>query len=159
MNKRGFTLTELIVVIIILGILTTIAVPSVISISQKIKGDMFCSKVENIISAAKLYGDDKFNNIIELSDAGLTIDNLKDALKNKNESTLSNYETNKYIIYTNVLELVQNNKISKDNDNPPYVIDPRDDSDITNKKVVIYKKNNRIYALYELSTEEEQLCS
>lgn len=57
-NKKGFTLVELLAVIVILGVLTAIAVPSVIGISKKIKQNMWESKVKTIEVAAELWADD-----------------------------------------------------------------------------------------------------
>ena len=41
LDKRGFTLVELLAAIVIMGILLVIAVPAVLSFSQNIKNDMF----------------------------------------------------------------------------------------------------------------------
>lgn len=57
-NKKGFTLVELLAVIVILGVLTAIAVPSVLGISKKIKTDMYESKIKTIEVAAELWADD-----------------------------------------------------------------------------------------------------
>lgn len=57
-NKKGFTLVELLAVIVILGVLTAIAVPSVLEISKKIKTDMYDSKIKTIEVAAELWADD-----------------------------------------------------------------------------------------------------
>lgn len=57
-NEKGFTLVELLAVIVILGVLTAIAVPSVLGISKKIKTDMYDSKIKTIEVAAELWADD-----------------------------------------------------------------------------------------------------
>ena len=57
-KKKGFTLIEIIAVIAVIAMLTTIAVPSVINVSNKVKEEMYCSKVVDIIEAAKLYEKD-----------------------------------------------------------------------------------------------------
>lgn len=57
-NEKGFTLVELLAVIVILGVLTAIAVPSVLGISKKIKTDMYESKIKTIEVAAELWADD-----------------------------------------------------------------------------------------------------
>ena len=57
-NKKGFTLVELLAVIVILGVLTAIAVPSVLGISKKIKTDVYDSKIKTIEVAAELWADD-----------------------------------------------------------------------------------------------------
>lgn len=57
-NKKGFTLVELLAVIVILGVLTAIAVPSVLGISKKIKSNMYDSKIKTIEVAAELWADD-----------------------------------------------------------------------------------------------------
>lgn len=61
-NKKGFTLVELIAVIVILALVITIAVPSTIGITKRLKKNMFCSKIDFIENAAKLYGEDNRND-------------------------------------------------------------------------------------------------
>ena len=59
----GFTSVELLAVIVIMGILLVVAVPAVLSFSQNIKNDMFCTKVETAEKAAQLYGQDNIDYI------------------------------------------------------------------------------------------------
>lgn len=58
LNKKGFTLTELLATIAILAIVVTIATPAVIGVSNSIKKNMYESKVKLISQNAKLYGED-----------------------------------------------------------------------------------------------------
>lgn len=58
MNKKGFTLTELLATIAILSVVITIAVPAVIGVSNSIKENMYKSKKKLLLQAAKLYGED-----------------------------------------------------------------------------------------------------
>lgn len=59
MNKRGFTLVELIATIVILGVIMTIAIPNVLSIIEKNKQDDFIETAKLLISEAeyKVRGD------------------------------------------------------------------------------------------------------
>ena len=57
-NNKGFTLVELMAVIVVLAIIIAIAVPSAITISHKIKIKMYNTKVDMILSSAKIYGQD-----------------------------------------------------------------------------------------------------
>ena len=57
-NRKGFTLVELLAVIVIMGVLITIAIPSSLTISKKIKNNMWQSKLNNIVVAAELWVDD-----------------------------------------------------------------------------------------------------
>jgi type IV pilus assembly protein PilA len=55
-NQRGLTLVELLAVIVILGIISAIAVPSIGNIIEKSKEDAAISDALQIINAAKLAG-------------------------------------------------------------------------------------------------------
>ena len=57
-NKKGFTLSEMLVVIAIIAIITVIAVPSIIVVNKNINKRLLSSKKEHIITAAELYGTD-----------------------------------------------------------------------------------------------------
>lgn len=61
MKKNGFTLVELLGVIAILALLATVATPAIISLSNKIKGNMYDAKVKLIKENAILYAEK--NNI------------------------------------------------------------------------------------------------
>ena len=62
-NYKGFTLTEMLAVIVILGVIALIAIPSSFAISARIQIRMYCTKIEGIIKSAELYADDHFDEI------------------------------------------------------------------------------------------------
>ena len=62
-NKRGFTLVELLTVIMILGILMAVAVPSIMGISKKLKNRGLDSKIDAITQAAVVYAQENSNKI------------------------------------------------------------------------------------------------
>lgn len=69
MKKKGFTLPELLVVIVIIGVIAVIAVPSIILINKNINKRLYNSKVDMIVSAAELYASDNpdiFNGTAEV---------------------------------------------------------------------------------------------
>ena len=69
MNKKGFTLTELLVVIALISIIVLIAVPSVVSISKRINKRVYNAKIQEIVTAAELFGTnnpDLFNGRTEV---------------------------------------------------------------------------------------------
>lgn len=55
MNKKGFTIIELIMVIVIISILSLVLVPNIITFNNKNKIKSCESLEKNIISAAKIY--------------------------------------------------------------------------------------------------------
>ena len=145
MNKKGFTLVELLVVIVMIAIIVTIAVPSIMGVNQNIKDNMLDKKVTMIEEAAILYGQDNKNSII--------------------------YSSNNYdglsCISLPVSELVPD-YLDKDNDNECLlepestgngcIVDPSDQNKyLDNKEVIIYYKYKRIYA--EVDIEDNLECS
>ena len=65
MRKKGFTLMEMLVVLVIAGIIMLIAVPSMMTISKSAKSRELSAKREALLSAAEAYGKD---NIPEFGD-------------------------------------------------------------------------------------------
>lgn len=127
-NNSGFTLIELLAVVVILAIIVTIAVPSTISISNKIKRNMYCSKIDFIENAAKLYGEDRRDSFT----SNVTIDG----------------KSYKGAVVT-VQKLVETNYLKKDQQSSPYIQDPRDkNKGLDNNSVTIYIKNERVHVKF-----------
>ena len=129
----GFTLVELLGVIVILALLITIAVPNVIGLSQKIRKNMFCTKVDNIEIAAKMYAEDN----------------------------LDGFNNNQMEIY--VSDLIDNNVFKKEdkncvlrNSSKPCVKDPRNNSMMDTDKIILTKQDKKIVANYEYKNNEDK---
>lgn len=120
-NKNGFTLVELLAVIVVLAIIITIAVPSAISISNKIKAKMEDTKRQMIVDAAKLYGQENPSSVV---------------------NSIDNCSSSKITVGT----LVNDGYIKKDDVKNGNVVNPKDNSSMNKKKICIYKKNNRVYS-------------
>ncbi len=57
-NQRGFTLVELMIVVVIIGILSSIAIPNFVRMSDNAREASCISNQHNIFEAAILYGTD-----------------------------------------------------------------------------------------------------
>ena len=84
MNKRGFTLVEVITVIALLGLIIGLAVPNVMKSSIKAKQRTLNTKIKNIEKAAVLYGQDNRKLINKKIESKIIIANMS----NKNCLTL-----------------------------------------------------------------------
>ena len=136
MKKNGFTLIELLAVIVIMALLLTIAVPSVIQISKRIRKNMYCSKISDIESAAKLYANDY-------------IDQFED---NGNKITINVYT----LIENNLYKKENNNCVLKSEENP-CVKDPRNGWVMDNDTIEITRKDKKIKADYQ--ADKKQVCN
>ena len=63
LNKKGFTLVELLVVIVLLVVIMSIAIPSITSSLERSKQKQYDSKMQLILSAVDIYADRHKNSI------------------------------------------------------------------------------------------------
>lgn len=86
LNNKGFTLIEVLAVIVILSILMAIMVPSVGNIMKKNKEDNYQNLKDSIISAAKIYISD---NRYQITVGSCTPQNAKVDVLSINDQALS----------------------------------------------------------------------
>ena len=86
LNNKGFTLIEVLAVIVILSILMAIMVPSVGNIMKKNKEDNYQNLKDSIISAAKIYISD---NRYQITVGSCTTQNAKVDVLSINDQALS----------------------------------------------------------------------
>ena len=58
-KKKGFTLTEILVVIVLIGVIMAIAIPSVVEVRKRMNKRVRSEKKQEILVAAQLYGNDR----------------------------------------------------------------------------------------------------
>ena len=134
MNKNGFTFIELLAIIVLIGLITVIAVPSIKLADKKIQEKNFKTKVELIEKAGESYGDDH-----------------RDLILNSSEMYSDPNGVSYPEITITVRDLLNSGYITKDPGlKREDVLDPRDDSSILTNKVRIYVKNNHAYAKLEI---------
>lgn len=121
-NKKGFTLIEILCVIVIIGILSVIATISIVNLSSKSKNNLYCAKIELIENIAESYG-------------------IKYELELNNSNELYNgYKSLKIKVNT----LVMAGKLEPDKKND--VINPKDNTIMNDIDIILYLKNNQIKA-------------
>lgn len=165
MNKRGFTLVEVIVVISLLGLVVIISSTSILSGSTRAKEKMLETKIKNIEKAAVLYGQDNrhlisykvyngYNNseIIDFSlcfkdeDIDESIPNCYYYYDNKNKD--NKIEREETLITVGFL--AENNYIDYDDKKTKIIKNPVDDTlNINDCEIQIYQKYGKIYAAYK----------
>jgi len=138
MNKKGFTLVELLITIAVLGIVMVIAIPSIGAISKSIKDNMLEKKADLIKESAILLGQDIKSTIIN-----------------------SNTKYNGYACRSFKVKDLVPTYLDKDNDticlgedgagNIGCIVDPsNNDNYLDNYEVIIYYRNKRMYAVVDI---------
>ena len=129
-NKKGFTLIEILSVVALLAVITTIASASVINLSKASKENLYCAKLELIESAAKTYSA---SLIYEL-----------------NQST-TYYEGYKSITIT-INDLIKSGNLSPDKDDS--VLSPLNNEVMNDLEIILYLKNNQVY----VAIDDNNVC-
>jgi general secretion pathway protein G len=88
--KKAFSLLELLVVILILGLLAAFVVPNLIGAGEKAKRDLVCSQMGSISQALKMFKLD--NGMYPATEEG-----LEALLHNPDADKYPNYSTNPYL--------------------------------------------------------------
>ena len=129
MSKKGFTLVEVLAVVVILSIILSMATFGVMNIRRNSLQKLVDTKISNLESSAIIYGQENQNELIETCN----VDEV-------------NYDFCKLV---NVKYLIENeyyatNEVNSENKKDLI-------NNVTNKSMLcdeiqIYKKNNRVYA-------------
>lgn len=104
-NKKGFTLTEILATIVILGVILAIAVPSYNALSKKFEKEYYDKLDKSVLAAAKSYWkDNPDRRPKELLKSNYIV--LDDLIKKKHIENVTEYRSKKglegYIIIINV---------------------------------------------------------
>lgn len=75
MKKKGFTLIELIAVIILLAVIALIVYPSVVGFAKNAKEKAYEQQIATFISSAKRYTTE-YNEVLDSTPVKITIDEL-----------------------------------------------------------------------------------
>ncbi|MDD3895696.1 MAG: type II secretion system protein [Bacilli bacterium] len=141
MNKKGFTLIEVLVVITIIGIMTSIAIPASQGIAKKINEKSYQTKIKLASEGAKLWGED--NNVCFTC--------LEGTCPVACEDLDCIYETDDEKICTITMEFLAKYQYFK-YDDENKIIDPRNKNKTLNEKsitIIYYKKNGTVNAYGE----------
>lgn len=88
--RKAFSLIELLVVILILGILAAFIVPNIIGKSEQAKQDLVCTQMSSVANALKMFKLD--NGVYPETDEGLLA-----LASNPNPEKYSNYAPSPYL--------------------------------------------------------------
>jgi len=146
MNKRGFTIVEVLGVVVLLGLIFIIATPLISNSGKNAKIKILQTKVENIKKAAVLYAQEE---------------NVKfDANCNQNENDVCFEINNCKCSETNikVRNLIDGGYIDYD-EGTSDIKNPVDESQsLLECEILIYRKYERIYAVYVNEDSNNETC-
>lgn len=148
MNKKGFTLVELMAVIVLISIIALIGVTSVMGIRRQMDTKLFEEKLTSAIASAEKWGDDNKDelNIFNVSPKKiLTLGELVANGYYRSEECVNptTYNYNKCDTKGSIYGYVDG-ELCKD------VVTNNVDNVIVNEiEIYVYIKNNRVYACIE----------
>lgn len=125
MNKKGFTLVELLAVICILGVVMSVSIIAIKEIRKKMYANMTFEKIQEGILAAQKFGE---NN----EDAKEVLTNL-----NSNECTV--------VKWSDLLDSKDYSSDEKDKSGNVIILNNVTKEDMKDLAFCIYKEHNRVY--------------
>ncbi len=131
MKKNGFTLIEVLAVIVILSIVVSLATISVMKIRNDSLKEVLQTKVNNLEAAAKVYGQENPDEL-------------------KSNCGVEGYSSDFCAVVT-VGELIEGNyfkSTERNKDGNIDLINNVTNESMWNDEIIIYKKNNNYYAKY-----------
>lgn len=129
MNNKGFTLVEILSVLILIGLLIGIGIPGVSRISNNMKQKSLNTKIKLVEEAGVFWGQD--NKSLLQTD--------KECQTNDGKVPCKKISVNQ-LISEGYLDSESRDVIQYDN--------PLDNNSMLANSVYVYKKNNRVYAFY-----------
>ena len=137
MNKKGFTIVELLVTIVILGIILTIVYPAVTSTINSSRVKAHNSQIKVIEKAMKLYYLDNVDELQDLNDNG--------TMNGCSESTASVPATTASVPNISIQTLIDEGYISDNETKDGKLIDPCTDEQIEGTFSVNWSCNTKQY--------------
>lgn len=151
--KKGFTIVELLVVIVILAILMIIATPAVLSVAQQNKAKMYCKKIKTVVKSAQLYGEEYFDYIDK------TVAGENSFLIDSNTTCSINGTTMAHCQITTIGSLADRGflkleKVGKSSFETEF-LDPRNFKSMLSDRVMIYIVNKRVNAQFIYNSKKD----
>ncbi len=141
MNNKGFSLVELLAVIVILAIIMSLGFVGFGSIHRASKEQMLKSKIESLETSAQKYGQERMNEL-----------NTSCKIGGKD------YKFCKTVTVQTLLDSGDFESEESDKTGKKIVRNDVTNAQMNNDKVCIYKKNNRVYALMYAKFEATDRC-
>lgn len=155
MNKKGFTLVELLSVIVLLGLIMGIASYGVIRAGKKAKERTLLTKVKNIEKAAIVYGQDHKENFKVVDEDKATLESNPLCFDEENYFISDCRYYKDVITVSTLLGTDVNVPYINADDESNNILNPTDDKkNMNNCKIQIYEKYGKIYAVYESKNKD-----
>lgn len=132
MKKNGFTLAELLGVIVLLSLISLITVPTISGTIKKYKVRVCNTQLEQIVAAAKNWGQDNLQAL------------PSESCNESNYSKCTKFVTLRTLVKMNYLDKDVKNAVTGDK------------YDLDNTKIYVSKKGKKFY--YELDTDTMNSC-
>ena len=137
MKNKGFTLVEILAVIILIGLITILAVPAINSATSKSKERILQTKLDTAKKALMIWNNDNINcfRTIDAIDCIVGLNN--GCIKSNNILTCE----------ITLRSLAENNIIKYDNESEKLVINPVNNNSLNNEKITFtYNIDKNIFS-------------